>query len=92
MVEETAFEVGSQAHTMSESRGKSNFVIQRIMMFLEKGITLTVWRIAPIRRNLIFGYGSLMPLTHKQEQNPLLHCRKSTCPTCHAKELLKAKS
>ncbi|GIX79618.1 hypothetical protein CEXT_506591 [Caerostris extrusa] len=41
MVEETSLEVGSQAHTISESRGKSNFVQQRIMMFLEKGITLT---------------------------------------------------
>ncbi|GIY64384.1 hypothetical protein CEXT_344241 [Caerostris extrusa] len=54
-VEETSLEVGSQAHTLSESRGKSNFVQQRIMMFLEKGITLTVWRIAPIRRSLVFG-------------------------------------
>ncbi|GIZ03439.1 hypothetical protein CEXT_700021 [Caerostris extrusa] len=63
MVEETSLEVGSQAHTLSESRGKSNFVQQRIMMFLEKGITLTVWRIAPIRRSLVFGNFILFIIT-----------------------------
>ncbi|GIY93714.1 hypothetical protein CEXT_370801 [Caerostris extrusa] len=55
MVEEASLEVGSQAHTLSEIRGKSIFVRQRIMTFFEKGITLTVWRIAPIRRSFIFG-------------------------------------
>ncbi|GIY20224.1 uncharacterized protein CDAR_415841 [Caerostris darwini] len=55
MVEETSLEVGSQAHKLSESRGKSIFVQRSIMMFLEKGITLTVWRITPVRRSLVFG-------------------------------------
>ncbi|GIY85761.1 hypothetical protein CDAR_96471 [Caerostris darwini] len=36
MVEETSLEVGSQAHTLSESRGKSIFVQQRILKFFQK--------------------------------------------------------
>ncbi|GIY35621.1 hypothetical protein CEXT_555561, partial [Caerostris extrusa] len=54
MVEEASLEVGSQAHLLSEIGGKSIFVRQRIMTFFEKGITLTVWRIALIRRSFIF--------------------------------------
>ncbi|GIY79906.1 hypothetical protein CDAR_24491 [Caerostris darwini] len=54
MVEEASLEVGSQALTVSKIRGKSIFVQQRILMFFRKGITLTVWRIAPIRRSFVF--------------------------------------
>ncbi|GIY00383.1 uncharacterized protein CDAR_249041 [Caerostris darwini] len=80
MVEEASLEVGSQAHTLSKSRGKSVFVQQIFSMFFQKGITLTVWRIVPIRRSLGFGitgiiftytfmfYG-LMPMRSHIESN-----------------------
>ncbi|GIY71322.1 hypothetical protein CDAR_279301 [Caerostris darwini] len=59
MVEEASLEVGSQAYALSKSTRKSTFVQQRVMMFFQKGITLTVWRITPIRRSFVFGdYGS----------------------------------
>ncbi|GIY64383.1 hypothetical protein CEXT_344231 [Caerostris extrusa] len=55
MVEETSLEIGSQAHTLPERTLKSIFVQQRFMMLFQRGITLTVWRITPIRRSFAFG-------------------------------------
>ncbi|GIY04975.1 hypothetical protein CEXT_647351, partial [Caerostris extrusa] len=55
MVEEASLEIGSQAHTLPESTLKSIFVQQKFMMLFQRGITLTVWRITPIRRSFAFG-------------------------------------
>ncbi|GIY15687.1 hypothetical protein CDAR_609771 [Caerostris darwini] len=75
MVEETSLEVGSQAQTLSEIRGKSIFVQQRITKFFRKGITLTVWRIAPIRRSFVFGIiGIILTYTNKSNLSVLSGC------------------
>ncbi|GIX71258.1 uncharacterized protein CEXT_814571 [Caerostris extrusa] len=55
MVEEASLEVGSQDRNIPESTRKSIYAQQRFMMLFQKGITLTVWRISPINRGLIFG-------------------------------------
>ncbi|GFT54834.1 hypothetical protein NPIL_440501 [Nephila pilipes] len=53
LVAEDSNEISFIALTMPEN-GKSNFNHQRFIMLAEKEITLTVWKISPIRRNFIF--------------------------------------
>ncbi|GFQ66693.1 hypothetical protein TNCT_94281 [Trichonephila clavata] len=54
-VAEASSEVSSMALTMPEDKGSSNFNHQRFVTLAEKEITLTAWKITPIRRNFIFG-------------------------------------
>ncbi|GFT36662.1 hypothetical protein NPIL_503641 [Nephila pilipes] len=55
MIPEASAEIGSVASAMPESTDKTNFSQQRFIAAAEKEITLTVWKITPIRRSFIFG-------------------------------------
>ncbi|GFT40313.1 hypothetical protein NPIL_138951 [Nephila pilipes] len=55
MIPEASAEIGSIASAMPESTDKTTFSQQRFIAAAEKEITLTVWRITPIRRSSIFG-------------------------------------
>ncbi|GIX88359.1 hypothetical protein CDAR_386651 [Caerostris darwini] len=50
-----AEESKKQCSAMSEATGNLTFNQQRFLMMSQNGITLTVWRIVPITRSLIFG-------------------------------------
>ncbi|GFR03055.1 uncharacterized protein TNCT_521451 [Trichonephila clavata] len=54
-VADASSEVSSMAVTMPEDKGRSNFNHQRFITLADKEITLTAWKITPIRRNFIFG-------------------------------------
>ncbi|GFY56001.1 hypothetical protein TNIN_25131 [Trichonephila inaurata madagascariensis] len=54
-VAEASSEVSAMALTMPEAKGRSNFNHHRFIMLAEKEITLTAWKITPIRRNFLFG-------------------------------------
>ncbi|KAF8778322.1 hypothetical protein HNY73_015053 [Argiope bruennichi] len=55
MVAEASEKISSNAASMPENAGESFSVQQRFIMFAEKGVHLTVWKIAPIKRSFIFG-------------------------------------
>ncbi|GIY18140.1 hypothetical protein CDAR_557561 [Caerostris darwini] len=50
-----AEESKKQCSAMPEATGNLTFNQQRFLMMSQNGITLTVWRIVPITRSLIFG-------------------------------------
>ncbi|GFY52848.1 hypothetical protein TNIN_339061 [Trichonephila inaurata madagascariensis] len=60
VIPEVSAEIGSKASAMPETTGKSTFNQQRFIASAEKDITLTVWRITPIRRNFIFGITGIL--------------------------------
>ncbi|GFS69840.1 hypothetical protein NPIL_130861 [Nephila pilipes] len=54
-VAEASSEIGSIALIMPEDKRRSSFNHQRFITLVEKEITLTVWRITPIKRKFVFG-------------------------------------
>ncbi|GFS93367.1 hypothetical protein NPIL_344371 [Nephila pilipes] len=54
-VAEASAEVASSALNLPEEKGSSNCNQHRFITLVEKEITFTVWKLAPIRRNFIFG-------------------------------------
>ncbi|GIY66500.1 hypothetical protein CDAR_386791 [Caerostris darwini] len=49
-----------QCSVMPEVTGNLTFNQQRFLMMSQNGITLTVWKIVPIIRNLIFGITGML--------------------------------
>ncbi|GFT40309.1 hypothetical protein NPIL_138911 [Nephila pilipes] len=59
-VSEASAEVASSALILPEEKGKSNWNHHRFIALVEKEITFTVWKLALIRRNFIFGISGLI--------------------------------
>ncbi|GFT40308.1 hypothetical protein NPIL_138901 [Nephila pilipes] len=59
-VSEASAEVASSALTLPEEKGSSNWNQHRFITLVEKEITFTVWKLAPIRRNFIFGISGIL--------------------------------
>ncbi|GIY42034.1 hypothetical protein CDAR_210321 [Caerostris darwini] len=55
-----AEESKKQCSAMPEATGNLTFTQQRFLMMSQTGITLTVWRIVPITRSLIFGITGML--------------------------------
>ncbi|GIY50513.1 hypothetical protein CEXT_707091 [Caerostris extrusa] len=55
-----AEESKKQSSEMPEVTGNLTFAQQRFLMMSQNGITLTVWRIVPITRSLIFGITGML--------------------------------
>ncbi|GFU04742.1 hypothetical protein TNCV_4377701 [Trichonephila clavipes] len=62
-VAEASSEVSTIALTMPEAKGRSNFNHQRFIKLAENEITLTAWKITPIRRNFLFGLMGILGRT-----------------------------
>ncbi|GFY52849.1 hypothetical protein TNIN_339071 [Trichonephila inaurata madagascariensis] len=54
-VGEASSEISTLALTLPKNKKNSSFDQQRFIMLAEKEITMTVWKIVPIRRSFIFG-------------------------------------
>ncbi|GFT10945.1 hypothetical protein NPIL_543931 [Nephila pilipes] len=59
-VAEASAEVASSALILPEEKGTSNWNHHRFIALVEKEITFTVWKLAPIRRNFIFGISGIL--------------------------------
>ncbi|GFT40311.1 uncharacterized protein NPIL_138931 [Nephila pilipes] len=59
-VSEASAEVASSALILPEEKGSSNWNQHRFITLVEKEITFTVWKLAPIRRNFIFGISGIL--------------------------------
>ncbi|GIY39312.1 hypothetical protein CDAR_312531 [Caerostris darwini] len=55
MVEEASSEVHLKCLLTPQISEKSPLSYQRLIMYAEKGIIMTVWGITPMRKNFIFG-------------------------------------
>ncbi|GIX79134.1 hypothetical protein CEXT_263411 [Caerostris extrusa] len=55
-----AEESKKQCSAMPEATGNLTFNQQRFLMMSQNGITLTVWRIVPITRSLVFGITGML--------------------------------
>ncbi|GIY43717.1 hypothetical protein CEXT_313561 [Caerostris extrusa] len=49
-----------QCSAMPEATGNLTFAQQRFLMVSQNGITLTVWRIVPITKSLVFGITGML--------------------------------
>ncbi|GIY74865.1 hypothetical protein CEXT_281531 [Caerostris extrusa] len=59
-IPEVSAEVASVALIMPDRSGKSTFARQRFIMLTEKEVSLTVWKIIPIKRSFIFGINGVI--------------------------------
>ncbi|GFT10936.1 hypothetical protein NPIL_543901 [Nephila pilipes] len=59
-VSEASAEVASCALNLPEEKGSSNWNQHRFITLVEKEITFMVWKLAPIRRNFIFGISGIL--------------------------------
>ncbi|GFY67328.1 uncharacterized protein TNIN_156091 [Trichonephila inaurata madagascariensis] len=59
-VGEASSEISSLALNLPKSKEGSSFYQQRFIMLAEKEITMTVWRIVPIRRSFIFSISGVL--------------------------------
>ncbi|GFT77155.1 hypothetical protein NPIL_67211 [Nephila pilipes] len=59
-VSEASADVASSALILPEEKGRSNWNQHRFIALVEKEITFTVWKLAPIRRNFIFGISGIL--------------------------------
>lgn len=55
LVSEVAEDIAYRSRSLTASTVDSAFCLQRFVHCTEKGLNLTVWKIAPIRRNFIIG-------------------------------------
>ncbi|GFT97539.1 uncharacterized protein TNCV_387041 [Trichonephila clavipes] len=59
-VGEASSEISSLALTLPKSKEDSSFYQQRFIILAEKEITMTVWKIVPIRRSFIFSISGVL--------------------------------
>ncbi|GFT00277.1 hypothetical protein NPIL_284821 [Nephila pilipes] len=59
-VAEASAEVASSALILPEEKRRSNWNQHRFIALVEKEIIFTVWKLAPIRRNFIFGISGIL--------------------------------
>ncbi|GFT73984.1 hypothetical protein NPIL_4991 [Nephila pilipes] len=59
-VSEASAEVASSALILPEEKGSSKWNQHRFIALVEKEVTFTVWKLAPIRRNFIFGISGIL--------------------------------
>ncbi|GFS69844.1 hypothetical protein NPIL_130881 [Nephila pilipes] len=59
-VAETSAEVASSALILPEEKGSSNWNQHKFINLVEKEITFTVWILAPIMRDFIFGINGIL--------------------------------